>query len=146
MSSELSYWLIDCGLQALTPIFDEAGVEMISDLRLLTKDDLKELGIAVGPRNRLLAALDGAAAAAAPPPFTWRPSRGEIIAEATGDGPLPSAPPPPMQRVASVKIAQPQSLPPLPAPAAAPVGSGGLATAASAVAAAAACRGAGAGS
>ena len=29
----------------------------MSDLTLLTRDDLKEMGLAIGPRNRLLAAL-----------------------------------------------------------------------------------------
>lgn len=54
--SELGVWLESKGLGRFESIFSEAGVEL-AELHFLTEQDLKELGVPLGPRRRLQAAL-----------------------------------------------------------------------------------------
>jgi class 3 adenylate cyclase/tetratricopeptide (TPR) repeat protein len=56
--SELSDWLSARGLGALSAVLEaqQVGLDVLPDL---TEDDLKELGIALGPRRRLLRAIHG---------------------------------------------------------------------------------------
>ena len=70
----LNAWLEQLGLAKYYPAFAESEVEL-SDLPDLTEDDLKEIGLPVGPRRRVLKAAqalgapqvrDGGAGAAAP--------------------------------------------------------------------------------
>lgn len=49
-------WLLELELEHLAPVFEENEVG-VRDLPLLSDDDLKELGIALGPRRRLLRAF-----------------------------------------------------------------------------------------
>ena len=58
------------GLDKLLEPLRAAELETVSDLRLLTRTDLDQLGIAMGPRNRLLAALSQEASA-----LSWDQSR-----------------------------------------------------------------------
>lgn len=127
--SELAAWLVDHDLSEVESVLAESGIDRVQDLFLLTRDDLRELGLAVGPRNRLLEALGrgeetavpalqpppigGALPAPPPPPFTWRRSCGEVVAEAIAE-PLPLAPPPPLTRCGSSRCA-PAVLPTPPA-------------------------------
>ena len=53
--SELVTWLEDLGLAKYCSAFSENEVEF-SDLPDLTEDDLKEIGLPVGPRRRLMKA------------------------------------------------------------------------------------------
>ena len=55
--SELDTWLERLGLSKYHAAFTENEVEF-SDLPDLTEDDLKELGLPVGPRRRLLKAAE----------------------------------------------------------------------------------------
>lgn len=57
LHAPLLAWLADNGQAELAPLFASQGIDRMSDLALLTRDDLKELGLPIGPRNRLLAAL-----------------------------------------------------------------------------------------
>ncbi len=50
---EIGGWLADHGLDEYAPAF-EAGRILVADLPLLTNDDLRELGLPIGPRRRLL--------------------------------------------------------------------------------------------
>ena len=53
--SQTGRWLTDLGLQNYIPDFERAEVAF-SDLPHLTSEDLKEIGLPVGPRRRLLEA------------------------------------------------------------------------------------------
>ncbi|CAN5404035.1 AAA family ATPase [soil metagenome] len=56
--SKLFEWLNDHGLESLNPVLEahQVGLDVLPDL---TEDDLKELGIALGPRRRLMRAIKG---------------------------------------------------------------------------------------
>lgn len=54
--SNLRDWLDKLELEHLAPVFEEHQVGL-QDLPLLSDDDLKELGIALGPRRRMLHAI-----------------------------------------------------------------------------------------
>ena len=56
MSEDLESWLDACGLSKYLPAFEENEVS-IADLQYLTDDDLKEIGLPIGPRRRLLARI-----------------------------------------------------------------------------------------
>jgi class 3 adenylate cyclase/predicted ATPase len=56
MTSSLRDWLASLELEHLTQVFEESQVDL-RDLPLLSEDDLKELGLALGPRRRLLNAI-----------------------------------------------------------------------------------------
>ena len=76
--SPLVAWLESRGLGELAPLLTSHGIDRLSDLDLLTRDDLKEMGLAIGPRNRFLAALaaskdEGGADGRAPQPLPARP-------------------------------------------------------------------------
>src|SRR5271157_502127 len=53
MQSALIEWLKNNDLERFGPIFEENEVDL-ETLRLLTDDDLKEIGLAFGPRKRIL--------------------------------------------------------------------------------------------
>ncbi len=57
MANDIAGWLEGLGLDQYAPAFAENDVEL-SDLPHLTEDDLKELGLSLGPRRRLQAAID----------------------------------------------------------------------------------------
>ncbi len=81
MSGELEKWLHEFGLAKYAGTFAEHEIGL-SDLPLLTDEDLKELGIPLGPRRRLQSALQQRQASnhaaaneiklAFPPPGEWR--------------------------------------------------------------------------
>ena len=52
MANDIAGWLEGLGLDQYAPAFAENDVEL-SDLPHLTEDDLKELGLSLGPRRRL---------------------------------------------------------------------------------------------
>ena len=79
--SELSDWLSARGLDALNAVL-EANQVSIDVLPDLTDDDLKELGIALGDRRRLLRAIREAGNKVAPPAA---PSSEPLSAAAGGD-------------------------------------------------------------
>ena len=56
MAGNLRDWLASLGLEHLTQVFEENQVGL-HDLPLLSENDLKELGLALGPRRRLLNAV-----------------------------------------------------------------------------------------
>jgi predicted ATPase/class 3 adenylate cyclase len=78
--SDVDRWLAGLGLERYGPAFSEAEIEF-SDLRQLSAEDLKELGLPLGPRRRIQEAikqLNGAepspaAAPATPAPATAAP-------------------------------------------------------------------------
>ena len=54
--SDIADWLQLHGLEEHTDLFQEQQI-LVSDLPLLTEEDIKELGLPLGPRKRLMAAL-----------------------------------------------------------------------------------------
>ena len=64
--SDIEAWLSELGLERLLPVFVENEIDGEA-LRLLTEKDLKELGIALGPRKKILNALLNEPAPAASP-------------------------------------------------------------------------------
>jgi class 3 adenylate cyclase/tetratricopeptide (TPR) repeat protein len=56
LTSTLTEWLTLHGLERFTPLFEQNEVDL-QTLRLLTDDDLKELGLPFGPRKRILSLL-----------------------------------------------------------------------------------------
>ncbi len=54
--TEIAAWLEQLGLAKYAPIFSENEVEL-ADLSELTEDDLKEIGLPLGPRRRILKAV-----------------------------------------------------------------------------------------
>jgi class 3 adenylate cyclase len=60
-------WLAALNLGHLADVFEVNEVDL-SDLALLSEDDLKDLGLALGPRRRILNALAGADEPRATPP------------------------------------------------------------------------------
>ena len=60
-------WLAALNLGHLAEVFEVNEVDL-SDLALLSEDDLKDLGLALGPRRRILNALAGADEPRATPP------------------------------------------------------------------------------
>jgi class 3 adenylate cyclase/tetratricopeptide (TPR) repeat protein len=55
--SGISEWLATQGLERYAPAFHEAEID-VSTLDLLTDEDLRELGIPLGPRRKILASLE----------------------------------------------------------------------------------------
>ncbi|WP_422000556.1 ATP-binding protein [Reyranella sp.] len=66
-------WLTARGLEALAPVLEAQQIDL-DVLPDLTDDDLKDLGVALGQRRRLLKAI--AAARPAPPPVEAEPAAG----------------------------------------------------------------------
>src|SRR5215208_6060194 len=56
MASSVREWLAGLELEHLTTVFEKAQVGL-RDLSLLDEDDLRELGLALGPRKRVLNAI-----------------------------------------------------------------------------------------
>ena len=56
MQSTLPEWLKNNDLERFRPIFEENEVDL-ETLRMLTDDDLKEIGLPFGPRKRILSLL-----------------------------------------------------------------------------------------
>ena len=54
--TEIAAWLEQLGLAKYAPIFSENEVEL-ADLSELSEDDLKEIGLPLGPRRRILKAV-----------------------------------------------------------------------------------------
>ncbi|MFT7532262.1 MAG: class 3 adenylate cyclase, partial [Gammaproteobacteria bacterium] len=54
--TELSHWLIEIGLEKYLAFFAEAEI-VFADLAELSDDDLKELGLPLGPRRRAMKAI-----------------------------------------------------------------------------------------
>jgi hypothetical protein len=54
--STLAEWLKLHGLERFTSLFEQNEVDLPT-LRLLTDDDLKELGLPFGPRKRILSLI-----------------------------------------------------------------------------------------
>jgi hypothetical protein len=53
---DIQSWLVELGLEKFASAFAEAEVQF-SDLADLTDDDLKEIGLPVGPRRRASSAI-----------------------------------------------------------------------------------------
>ena len=62
MSEDVTRWLEQNGLGKYADAFDENDVD-VTDLPLLSEDDLREIGLPVGPRRRFLAAVTEAPSA-----------------------------------------------------------------------------------
>ena len=56
MADNIREWLTALELEHLTPVFEEDQIGL-RDLPLLSEDDLKELGLPLGPRRRVLNAI-----------------------------------------------------------------------------------------
>lgn len=69
--SGISEWLAAHGLERYAPAFHEAEID-VSTLDLLTDEDLRELGIPLGPRRKILAGREAAGSA---------PAKGELAGE-----------------------------------------------------------------
>ncbi len=54
--TDIAAWLEQLGLAKYAPIFSENEVEL-ADLSELSEDDLKEIGLPLGPRRRILKAV-----------------------------------------------------------------------------------------
>lgn len=70
MSTEIQAWLADIGLSQYAQAFAENDIDA-SVLPSLTEDDLRELGLSMGHRKKLMAAiaaLGGSAPSSSPPP------------------------------------------------------------------------------
>ena len=52
--TDFAKWLEQLGLAKYAPIFSENEVEL-ADLSELSEDDLKEIGLPLGPRHRIVA-------------------------------------------------------------------------------------------
>jgi class 3 adenylate cyclase/predicted ATPase len=61
----IAHWLADLGLDKYASVFSEAEIAF-SDLVYLSEDDLKELGLPMGPRRRVLGAITKIEGATAP--------------------------------------------------------------------------------
>ena len=72
MSLSISEWLKANDLEAFTPLFVEHQIDM-KTLAVLTDSDLKEIGLAFGPRKRILRAV-----AATKSPGASTPSKTEV--------------------------------------------------------------------
>jgi hypothetical protein len=59
MRDDFRNWLAALNLGHLAEVFEVNEVDL-SDLALLSEDDLKDLDLALGPRRRILNALAGA--------------------------------------------------------------------------------------
>ena len=53
---DIQIWLAELGLAKYTPAFEEAEIEF-ADLAYLSEDDLKEMGLPIGPRRRITEAI-----------------------------------------------------------------------------------------
>ena len=53
-STELSHVLSDLSMAEYAPTLQAEGIDTVQDLLNLTKEDLIELGLKMGPRNRVL--------------------------------------------------------------------------------------------
>jgi class 3 adenylate cyclase len=76
--ADLDAWLTTLGLERYAPAFAAAEVEFAT-LPHLTEEDLKEIGLPLGPRRRLLAAIaEGARPTPGPPVQETTPERRQI--------------------------------------------------------------------
>ena len=57
---DLAQFLATQGLSRLLPLFEEEEVFTVGDLALVTDADLRAMGVALGPRKRLLHSLASA--------------------------------------------------------------------------------------
>lgn len=78
---ELSQWLAELGLEEYVPQFDAHQVDL-ADVPHLTADDLREMGLPVGPRRRVLTAAAEMSVAAREP----------IAADVTPEASFPATP------------------------------------------------------
>ena len=95
---QIAEWLTKIGLERYTPAFIDNDID-VEVLRYLTDADLERIGVSLGHRRKLLAAiaeLDGGAATPAQPPSK------QEAAERREPTPTTVAPPPPF---ASVEVA-----------------------------------------
>lgn len=58
MNAELNEWLADLGLQQYAEIFESEDIIDLCSLRELSESDLKELGVSMGHRKKILHALE----------------------------------------------------------------------------------------
>jgi hypothetical protein len=65
--ADIVAWLKAHGLEKFAPAFAQHEIDF-DTLGLLTEDDVRELGLPLGPRRRLLAALGVLKSEAAPSP------------------------------------------------------------------------------
>jgi len=65
--SDIEHWLAELELAEYTPLFEQNDIDL-DVLCHLTEDDLKDLGISLGHRKKLLAAINRRATAEPPPP------------------------------------------------------------------------------
>jgi hypothetical protein len=63
--ADIITWLTANGLQKFAPVFAEHEIDF-DTLQLLTEDDVRELGLPLGPRRKLLTALGVLKSDAAP--------------------------------------------------------------------------------
>ena len=91
MDSELAAWLERHELD--TQVFEENGLTLLDDVTGLSGDDMAEIGLGPNEVERLQTALATDPPGAAAPPFEWRRSAGEVIAEV--QPPVAAALPPP---------------------------------------------------
>jgi class 3 adenylate cyclase len=77
--SDIAQWLTEHGLEKYLSVFTEAEIEL-ADLIHLTDDDLKELGLAMGPRRWAINAIGRVNADSKP-----QPSEPEVTAPKQSD-------------------------------------------------------------
>lgn len=68
MKAELLDWLTQLGLEQYAPVFEQEDIQDLDALRLLQEHHLKELGLTMGHRTRLLQALGATSSAPAAEP------------------------------------------------------------------------------
>ena len=64
--SDIQDWLAAQGLARYAPAFEQAEID-VGTLALLTEEDLREIGLPLGPRRKILSVRDAAASAAEAP-------------------------------------------------------------------------------
>src|SRR3954464_12854339 len=93
---QIADWLEKLGMSEYAQRFAENRIDF-SVLRELTDQDLKELGVVLGDRRKMLRAIANIDAPAAPVKATAAPRRTPVASEA-----IPTATPPPVSAAAEV--------------------------------------------
>src|SRR5215510_9439733 len=91
---QIAEWLAKIGLERYTPAFIDNDID-VEVLRYLTDADLEKIGVSLGHRRKLLAAIAELGAGAATPARPPSELNKQEAAERRGPAPTSVAPPPP---------------------------------------------------